>query len=75
MDIVIQNELPSAAEREAVDAVLGPPGSSWEGAAQASERDQRVARGGHAARAQRHLLLPDAARRAGPRRAGSAAAR
>ena len=58
MDLVIQNELPTAAEREAVDAVLGPPGSSWEGAPQASERDQRVARGGHAARAQRHLLLP-----------------
>ena len=58
MDLVIQNELPSQAEREAVDAVLGPPGSSWEGGLEASERDQRVARGGHAARAQRHLLLP-----------------
>jgi NADH-quinone oxidoreductase subunit F len=58
MDIAIQNELPSQAEREAVDAVLGPPGSSWEGALEASARDERVARGGHAARAQRHLLLP-----------------
>ena len=58
MDIVIQNELPTSAEREAVDAVLGPPASSWEGAPEASRRDQRVARGGHAARARRHLLLP-----------------
>jgi NADH-quinone oxidoreductase subunit F len=58
MDLVIQNELPSKAEREAVDAVLGPPRSSWEGAEQASARDERVARGGHAARAQRQLLLP-----------------
>ena len=58
MDIVIQNELPTEVEREAVDAVLGPPGSSWEGAREASKRDQHVARGGHAARARRHLLLP-----------------
>ena len=58
MDLVIQNELPTAIEREAVDAVLGAPGSSWEGAPQASRRDHHVARGGHAARAQRHLLLP-----------------
>ena len=58
MDLVIQNELPTAIEREAVDAVLGPPGSSWEGAPQASKRDHHLARGGHAARAQRHLLLP-----------------
>ena len=58
MDLVIQNELPTAVEREAVDAVLGPPRSSWEGAERASARDHHVARGGHAARAQRHLLLP-----------------
>jgi NADH-quinone oxidoreductase subunit F len=58
MDLVIQNELPTQAERAAVDAALGPPGTSWEGAPQASERDRRVAHGGHAARAQRPLLLP-----------------
>jgi NADH-quinone oxidoreductase subunit F len=58
MDIVLHNEVPSKGERDAVDAVLGPPGSSWEGATETSERDRRVARGGHAARAQRHLLLP-----------------
>jgi NADH-quinone oxidoreductase subunit F len=58
MDIVLHNEVPSKGERDAVDAVLGPPGSSWEGATETTERDTRVARGGHAARAQRHLLLP-----------------
>ncbi len=58
MDIVLHNEAPSAAERDAVDAVLGPPASSWEGATERSARDERVARGGHAARARRHLLLP-----------------
>jgi NADH-quinone oxidoreductase subunit F len=58
MDIVLHNDAPSAAERDAVDAVLGPPASSWEGATERSPRDERVARGGHAARARRHLLLP-----------------
>jgi NADH-quinone oxidoreductase subunit F len=58
MDLVIHNEPATSAEREAVDAVLGPPASSWEGALTADERDQRVARGGHAARARRHVLLP-----------------
>src|SRR6185295_7845349 len=58
MDIVLHNEAPTAGERAAVDAVLGPPTSSWEGASESSDRDKRVARGGHAARARRHLLLP-----------------
>jgi NADH-quinone oxidoreductase subunit F len=58
MDIVLHDEAPTAAEREAVDAVLGPPASTWEGATEPSERDARVAIGGHAARARRHLLLP-----------------
>jgi NADH-quinone oxidoreductase subunit F len=58
MDIVLHNEVPSKGEREAVDAVLGPPESSWESGAELSETDRHVARGGHAARAKRHLLLP-----------------
>ena len=58
MDIVLHNEVPSKGEREAVDAVLGPPESSWESGEPLSERDRHVARGGHAARARRHLLLP-----------------
>jgi NADH-quinone oxidoreductase subunit F len=58
MDIVLHNEVPSKGERDAVDAVLGPPESSWESGGPLAERDRHVARGGHAARAQRHLLLP-----------------
>jgi NADH-quinone oxidoreductase subunit F len=58
MDIVLHTDEPSAGERDAVDAVLGPPDSRWVGALTTSDRDRRVARGGHAARAQRHLLLP-----------------
>jgi len=58
MDIVLHKDEPSAGERDAVDAVLGPPDSGWVGALTTSDRDRRVARGGHAARAQRHLLLP-----------------
>jgi NADH-quinone oxidoreductase subunit F len=58
MDIVLSNVAPSDAERAAVDAVLGSPGSSWEGGTATVDRDEHVALGGHAARAQRHLLLP-----------------
>jgi NADH-quinone oxidoreductase subunit F len=44
-------------EREAVDAVLGPPTSAWAGGRR-SELDGHVGRGGQEARALRHLLLP-----------------
>jgi NADH-quinone oxidoreductase subunit F len=43
-------------ERAAVDEVLGPPLSQWEGGTRRAE-DAHVAFGGHAARAQRHLLI------------------
>ncbi|MGH3290785.1 MAG: NAD(P)H-dependent oxidoreductase subunit E, partial [Trebonia sp.] len=43
-------------ERAAVDEVLGPPPSRWEGGARRAE-DAHVAFGGHAARGRRHLLL------------------
>ena len=56
MDLRLIAGEPSAAERDAVDAVLGPPGSSWVGGDRGE--DAQVARGGHAARSQRHLLLP-----------------
>ncbi len=56
MDLRLADAPPTAAEREAVDGVLGAPVSSWEGAARGT--DGHAARGGHAARAQRHLLLP-----------------
>jgi len=44
-------------ERAAVDAVLGPPQTGWEGG-QRTSADAHIAFGGHAARARRHLLLP-----------------
>src|SRR5688572_2061462 len=49
---------PSAEERAAVDALLGPAQSAWHGAEERSELDHRVSRGGHDARDDRHLLLP-----------------
>ncbi len=45
------------AERAAVDVVLGPPESGWEGGGR-RPIDGHVAFGGRAARARRHLLLP-----------------
>jgi NADH-quinone oxidoreductase subunit F len=44
-------------ERAAVASVLGPAGSGWEGG-QRTAADGHAAYGGHAARGQRHLLLP-----------------
>jgi len=49
---------PTPSERAALDDVLGSPGSSWEGGARLTGADGNTAAGGHAARAQRHLLLP-----------------
>ena len=43
-------------ERAAVDEVLGPPPSQWEGGARRAE-DAHVAFGGHAASGRRHLLI------------------
>ncbi len=57
MDIRFRNARPSDAERAAVDALLGPPPSSWEGGVR-TETDLRVAEGGHDARDRRDLLLP-----------------
>ena len=49
---------PTATERAALDAVLGPPTSGWDGGARADGVAGNTAAGGHAARARRHLLLP-----------------
>src|SRR6478752_2072640 len=56
MDLRLTNQEPTEAEREAVDSVLGPPHSAWVGGERGD--DGHAAHGGHAARAQRHLLLP-----------------
>ena len=59
MDICVSGEEPSAAERAAVDAVLGPAESGWHGGLRDSARDGHAARGGReATAAARHLLLP-----------------
>jgi NADH-quinone oxidoreductase subunit F len=58
LDLVLPDAAPTDDERAAVDAVLGPPSSGWTGGMREIEFDGRVARGGHDAREQRHLLLP-----------------
>jgi NADH-quinone oxidoreductase subunit F len=55
MDLRFRDVAPTEAEREAVDALLGPPSSAWDGG---DRDDLRVARGGHEARGRRDLLLP-----------------
>lgn len=54
MDLRFGDSEPTDDERAAVDALLGPPTSFWEGAAR-SEADLRRAR---PSRDRRHLLLP-----------------
>ena len=58
MDIHVVAPLASPAERAAVDALLGPPSSGWVGGSRDSATDGHSAHGGHAARAERDLLLP-----------------
>ncbi|MEU6604431.1 NADH-ubiquinone oxidoreductase-F iron-sulfur binding region domain-containing protein [Streptomyces shenzhenensis] len=60
MDLHFGDSKPTDEERAAVDALLGPPESSWEGAARDEMRteDLRWARGGRKARERRDLLLP-----------------
>ncbi|MFF8779288.1 NAD(P)H-dependent oxidoreductase subunit E [Streptomyces sp. NPDC015140] len=57
MDLRFGDGKPTDEERAAVDALLGPPESSWEGADR-SDADLRWARGGREARDRRDLLLP-----------------
>ncbi|MGW2233922.1 NADH-ubiquinone oxidoreductase-F iron-sulfur binding region domain-containing protein [Streptomyces sp. NPDC001759] len=57
MDLHFGDSKPTDDERAAVDALLGPPESSWEGADR-SDADLRWARGGREARDRREMLLP-----------------
>src|ERR671934_2638274 len=57
MDLRLLDSGPTDAERAAVDGVLGPAATAWDGA-ERSDGDGRVARSGRDARARRHLLLP-----------------
>jgi NADH-quinone oxidoreductase subunit F len=59
MDIHLLDAAPTAAERAAVEHVLGPPSGGWDGGARDSDRQGHALRGGgHEARSRRHLLLP-----------------
>ena len=58
MDLHVIGPLASPAERAAVDAVLGPAESAWRGGDRNPMAEGHVARGGHAARSQRDLLIP-----------------
>ncbi len=57
MDLRLLDEVATAAERDAVDSLLGAPESGWDGGTR-QDSDLRYARGGHTARDQRDLLLP-----------------
>jgi NADH-quinone oxidoreductase subunit F len=58
MDLHVIGPLASAAERAAVDAVVGPPETGWAGGSRDTRTEGHVAYGGHAARSRRDLLLP-----------------
>jgi NADH-quinone oxidoreductase subunit F len=59
MDLHLRHAAPTDQERAAVDALLGPPTSSWLGGTRGdAARDTHVAHGGRETREQRHLLLP-----------------
>ena len=58
MDLHVIGPLASPAERAAVDAVLGPAESGWRGGERNPGMDGHIARGGHAARSRRDLLIP-----------------
>ncbi|WP_405564276.1 NAD(P)H-dependent oxidoreductase subunit E [Streptomyces sp. NBC_01180] len=58
MDLHFGDSKPTDEEREAVDALLGPPASAWEGGTERTDADLRWAVGGRAARERRDLLLP-----------------
>jgi NADH-quinone oxidoreductase subunit F len=57
LDIRTTGGPPTAAEIAAVDAVLGPAESLWEGG-ERTPADDHLARGGRASRSKRDLLLP-----------------
>ena len=58
LDLKFLDAEPTPDERAAVDARLGPPRATWDGAATRSVRDLHVSYGGKQQRDRRHLLLP-----------------
>jgi NADH-quinone oxidoreductase subunit F len=57
VDLHLIEALPTADERAAIDEVLGPPETGWEGG-ERRELDGHVSRGGRDSRMKRDLLLP-----------------
>ncbi len=58
MDLRVIEVPPSDDERAAVDALLGPPDSPWEGGPRGRAHDAHTAVGGASARAKRQWLVP-----------------
>ena len=58
MDIRLLDAEPTSEERAAVDAVIGPPASAWDGGERGSARDAHTALGGASIRGRRHELVP-----------------
>ena len=58
MDLRLSDATPTADERAAVDARIGPPEAAWDGGLARTPRDLHMALGGKAQRDRRHLLLP-----------------
>ena len=58
VDLHLRDATPTTEEQAAIDRVLGPPTSGWDGGERNSARDGHLAIGGQEARARRHLLLP-----------------
>ena len=58
MDLHFTDHRPTEEEKAAVDGVLGPPESGWLGGPRQIETEGRASSTGHAARTNRHLLLP-----------------
>ena len=58
MDLRFGSARASTAERRAIDAILGPASSGWQGGKRRADQGGRFSHGGQEARARRHLLLP-----------------
>ena len=57
MDLHFLDASPTDEERRAVDGLLGPPGTGWQGGDRAAG-DWHLTEGGHESRGRRHELLP-----------------
>jgi NADH-quinone oxidoreductase subunit F len=58
MDLRFSHDEASPTERAAIDALIGPPVSGWDGGTRDTTTEGHSSHGGHAARSQRQMLLP-----------------